>query len=95
MREVWPKIPIMIIILFFCHVLLEIEVRHDKIVIKKLGDGVLDGGSSRKDLQVVHVDIGVDEVNVAVDGSGIDVKIVEVCAKGLDASEVALCPLKP
>ncbi len=42
---------------------------------------VVGGGSLRKDLQVVHVGVGVDEVNVAVDGSCIDGKIVEVCAK--------------
>ncbi len=77
----------MIIILFLCHVLLEIEVRHNKIGIKKLGNGVVDGRSSRKDLQVVYGEVGVDEVNVAIDGSSIDVKIVEVCAKGLDGRD--------
>ncbi len=80
--------------MFLCHVLLEIEVRHDKIGIKKLGDGVVDGGSSRKDLRVVHIEVGVDEGNVAIDGSGIDVKIVEVCAKGLSGCN-AVDPCKP
>ncbi len=83
MREVWPKISIMIIILFLWHVLLEIEVRHDKVGIKKLDDGVVNDGSSCKDLQVVQVKVGVDEVNVTIDRSSIDGKIVEVCAKGL------------
>ncbi len=92
MREVWPKISMMIIILFLCHVLLEIEVRHGKVGIKKLGNGVVDGGSLRKDLQVVHVEVGGNEINVAVDGSGIDGKIVEVSAKGLsDCNAVNHC----
>ncbi len=66
MCEVWPK-DFMIINLFLCHVLLEIEVRHDKGGIKKLGNGVINGGSLREDLQVVHVKLGVDEVNDAVE----------------------------
>ncbi len=31
----------------------------------------------------VHVEVGVDEVNVTIDGSSLDGKIVEVCVNGL------------
>ena len=46
-------------------------------------DGVVDGGSPGKDLGVVHVEVGVDEVDIAVDGGRIDGQVREVGVKGL------------
>jgi hypothetical protein len=62
----------MILILFLWDVLLENVIRYDKVSAKKLGDWVIDSGSSGKDLGVVDVKVRVDEVDIAVDRSGIN-----------------------
>ena len=73
----------MICVLLLCHVGFEVVVRDDKVSVKKLGDGVINGGSPGKDLGIVHVEVGVDEVDIAVDGGHIDGQVREVGAMGL------------
>ena len=73
----------MICILLLRHVGFEAVVRDNKVRVKKLGDGVIDGGSPGKDSGVVHVEVGVDKVNIAIDGGHIDGQVCEVGAKGL------------
>jgi len=73
----------MICVLLLRHVGFEVVVRDDEVSVKKLGDGIIDGGSPGEDLSVVHVEVGVDEVDVAVDGGRIDGPVREVGAKGL------------
>ena len=62
----------MTIILFLCNVLLEVAIRYNKVSIKKLSNWVIDGGSLGKDWGVVDVKVQVDEVDIIVDGSGIN-----------------------
>jgi hypothetical protein len=62
----------MIIILFLCNVLLEVVIRYDKVSVKKLGNRVIASGSSGKDLGVVDVKARVDEIDITIDGSGIN-----------------------
>ena len=51
----------MICVLLLCHVGFEVVVGDDEVSVRKLGDGVVDGGSPGKDVGVVDIKIGVDE----------------------------------
>ena len=73
----------MICILLLCHVGVEVVVGDDKVSIKKLSNGVVNGGSPGKDLGVVDIKIGVDEVDIAVDGGRIDEQVREIGAESL------------
>jgi hypothetical protein len=71
-RNIQSQVSIMIIILFLCNVLLEVVIRYDELSVKELGNWVVDSGSSGKNLGVVDIEIGIDEVNVPIHKSGID-----------------------
>ena len=62
----------MIIILLLCNILLKVVVRDDEVSVKQLGNWIVDGGSSGKELGIVDIKVGIDEINIAVDGGGVN-----------------------
>ncbi len=62
----------MVTLLFPFDILVESGVRHGKIAIEELGKWVIHCGSTSDDLGIVCVKLGVDHVDVAIDGGSID-----------------------
>jgi hypothetical protein len=70
--EVYSQIPVAIIILLLCNILLKVVVGDDEVSVEQLGDRIIDGGSSGKELGVVDIKVGIDEINIAIDRGGIN-----------------------
>ena len=62
----------MVTLLFPFDILIESGVRYGKIAITELGKRVIHRGSASNDLGIVGVEVGVDHVDVAIDGGSID-----------------------
>jgi hypothetical protein len=72
LREVYSQIPAVIIILLLCNILLKVVVGDDKVSVEQLGNRIVHGGSLGKKLGVVDIKVGIDEIDIAVDGGGVN-----------------------
>ena len=78
-----PKLPFVVALLLAQDVLAERVIGDREVATKELGEWIINGGATSKDLGIVCVEIGVDHVNITIDGSSVGREAIEILAEGL------------
>jgi hypothetical protein len=62
----------MVMLLFSFDILVESDVGYGEIAVKELDKWVINRGSTSDDLGIVCNEVGIDHVDIAVDGGSVD-----------------------